>query len=254
MNIGIIGTYYTKDIHFLGKMKNVNTKFGKATVNIGKYKNNTMVFLQRHGKSNEVNPNLINHKANMAALKKQNVEVVLSIHLVGSLKHNINIGDIVIPTDFICLNKTPSFYDNSSDPHFPDMKYPYCPKLRKMILRSMQQLKIWKKTGVYFNITGPRLETKSERIFFENAGGDIVGMTDAYEASLAREMGMCYSSICLVTDKAGEEITISKENLKQLIRNRLVKLLDLSLEELSTKKIGNCKCYSYSHLKGEKIV
>ena len=37
---------------------------------------------------------------------------------------------------------------------------------------------------------------------FERLGGDIVGMTGVPEVVLAREAGVCYMSICVVTNLA----------------------------------------------------
>jgi purine nucleoside phosphorylase len=51
--------------------------------------------------------------------------------------------------------------------------------------------------GVYIQTTGPRLETKAE-IEMLKAFGDVVGMTMASEATLAKELGLPYASICSI--------------------------------------------------------
>lgn len=51
--------------------------------------------------------------------------------------------------------------------------------------------------GVYFQTTGPRLETPAEIKMFANFG-DVVGMTLASETVLANEKGISLASICSV--------------------------------------------------------
>ena len=49
--------------------------------------------------------------------------------------------------------------------------------------------------GIYIQTTGPRLETRAE-IEMLKSFGDLVGMTMANEATLAKELGIAYASIC----------------------------------------------------------
>jgi 5'-methylthioadenosine phosphorylase len=55
--------------------------------------------------------------------------------------------------------------------------------------------------GCYVCIEGPRFSTKAEsRIWRDVYGCDIIGMTLVPEINLARELGMCYALLALVTD------------------------------------------------------
>ena len=49
-------------------------------------------------------------------------------------------------------------------------------------------------------IQGPRFSTRAESRWFGSAGWEVVNMTQYPEAILARELGMCYSGVALVTD------------------------------------------------------
>ena len=51
--------------------------------------------------------------------------------------------------------------------------------------------------GVYVNTRGPRYETKAEVKHFATIG-DVVGMTAAHEAGLAKELGLKYAAVCVV--------------------------------------------------------
>ena len=55
-------------------------------------------------------------------------------------------------------------------------------------------------TGTVVVIQGPRFSTRAESRWFGSAGWEVVNMTQYPEAILARELGMCYSGIALVTD------------------------------------------------------
>ena len=49
---------------------------------------------------------------------------------------------------------------------------------------------------------GPRLETPAEIKKYKSYGCDLVGMTLVPEVFLAKELEMCYSAICYVTNYA----------------------------------------------------
>jgi 5'-methylthioadenosine phosphorylase len=55
-------------------------------------------------------------------------------------------------------------------------------------------------------IQGPRFSTRAESRWYADAGFDVINMTQYPEAYLARELGLCYSGLALVTDRdAGVE-------------------------------------------------
>jgi purine nucleoside phosphorylase len=56
--------------------------------------------------------------------------------------------------------------------------------------------------GVYAATQGPRLETAAEINRMERDGADVVGMTGMPEAVLARELGLEYAAIAVVTNHA----------------------------------------------------
>ena len=54
--------------------------------------------------------------------------------------------------------------------------------------------------GTYLCIEGPQFSTKAESLLYRQWGVDIIGMTNATEAKLAREAEICYATLALVTD------------------------------------------------------
>ena len=72
-----------------------------------------------------------------------------------------------------------------------------------MILKASESLGLPVKSGACYVCTeGPRFETPAEIRMFQRLGADLVGMTSVPEVVLARELGMCYASIGMVTNEA----------------------------------------------------
>jgi 5'-methylthioadenosine phosphorylase len=66
--------------------------------------------------------------------------------------------------------------------------------------------------GTLVIIEGPRFSTRAESQWYAAQGWTLVGMTGHPEAVLARELALCYTPVCLVTDldagiAAGEGVT-----------------------------------------------
>ena len=87
--------------------------------------------------------------------------------------------------------------------------HPVCPDLSDLAYRaaskaavrvvSMKRPKVHR-GGTYVNIEGPAFSTKAESQIYKSWGLDVIGMTNLAEAKLAREAGICYSTVAMVTD------------------------------------------------------
>ena len=150
-------------------------------------------FIQRHGNPPSP-PHLINHKANIWALKSLDVKRILSVNSVGSLKLRSKPGTFVIPDDFISPWSVPTFFDNEMKFIVPQMHE----GMKDYLAGLCKRLKINVQVGgIYIQTIGPRLETKAE-IRLLKRYGDIVGMTMASEATLCMEYEIPYVSLCSV--------------------------------------------------------
>lgn len=176
------------------KAKTINTKYGNADVSFAE----NFVFIQRHGKNKNIPPHKINYKANLFALKELEVEQIIAINSVGSLKKKISPQSILIPDDFICLWQIPTFYDNETNHVIPEISE----NLRNKIIKTAKKvnIKVIEK-GIYAQAIGPRLETKAEISLLKNFA-DVVGMTMASECTLANELEIEFASICTVDNYA----------------------------------------------------
>jgi 5'-methylthioadenosine phosphorylase len=194
--MGIIAGTGFYDLGFLGeaKEKTIKTPYGDAYALSGK----GFLFIQRHGKERNTPPHMLNHKANISAFKQEDIHSVIALTSVGSMKRTIPPRSIVIPQDYMQFSNILTFNDVKALHVTPGLDE----ELRKKIISAAQKLKIRIVTrGVYLQTIGPRLETKAEINLFKNYA-DIVGMTMASEATLAREIGIKYAAISLVDNYA----------------------------------------------------
>jgi len=181
------------------------TKYGlpSDTISICELGNELVAFLPRHGLKHTIAPHKVPYKANLAALKELGVEYVIGTCIVGSLKKEIAPGSIVLPDQFVNLTWGRDDYseaDGGSFIHLP-MGEPYCKHLRGKIIEIAGgiSLPVVPQATVVV-VQGPRFSTSAESRWFSANGWDIVNMTQYPECYLARELGLCYSTIASVTD------------------------------------------------------
>ncbi len=233
--IGGSGLYSIKGL-VLKKKKRFSTPFGKPSDQyvIGEADGREIIFLPRHGSSHNIPPHQINYRANIWGFKKLGVERIISINAVGGIKKGLKPGDIVILDQIIDMtkNRKSTFYDGGEGVVHIDFTEPYCPDIRKILLKAGKNARVaLKNGGAYVAVEGPRLETSAEIRSFAMLGGDVVGMTVMPEASLARELEICYSGISVVANYAAgikkkklttkevmEEMAASTEKLKDLLK------------------------------------
>lgn len=182
----------------------INTPYGKPSgpISIGELGGGRIAFLPRHGSEHKIPPHKVPYKANLAALKSVGVSHIIATCVVGSLRKEIEPGDLVIPDQFINLTwgRDDTFEIDKSFIHLP-MANPYCEHLRSIIANELMGMKIqYRSSGTVVVIQGPRFSTIAESRMFAQWGGDIVNMTQYPECYFAREIGICYGVIASVTD------------------------------------------------------
>ena len=88
-------------------------------------------------------------------------------------------------------------------------------------------------------INGPRFSTRAESRWFSRMGWDLVNMTQYPEAALAREAGLPYAGLGLVTDyDAGLE---SDSERRAVSQERVFEMFEANLDRLRgvlTRAIG----------------
>lgn len=217
-DIGIFGGSGFYDLLQNFKEIEVKTPYGKPSdkIAIGEYAGKRIAFLPRHGKVHKYPPHKIPYLANLYAFKSLGVKRIIAPAACGSLNPKIKPGDFVICDQFVdrTKNRRDTFYDSSffalpkdeinKDKHkvaHVSSAEPYCENLRKIAIKSCQNLKISHyKKGTVVVIEGPRFSTIAESRWFQSEKWDVINMTQYPEVILARELEMCYVNISLITD------------------------------------------------------
>src|SRR5262249_22745544 len=101
--------------------------------------------------------------------------------------------------------------------------------------------------GTMVVIEGPRFSTRAESRWYASLGGTIVNMTGHPEAVLARELGICYTAIALVTDlDAGVEGEhgVTQEEVYLVIGENTGRLRELRRATVpSLAPRSDCSCH-----------
>lgn len=243
VRLAIIGGTGVYDPEILDDVREetVVTPYGRATVRIGKFRGLEVVFLARHGAGHTVPPHKINYRANIYALAALGVRRVIATAAVGSLRQAFGPGHFVLVDQFLDFtkNRVSTFFEGGEAGvvHI-DVTEPYCPEMRGHLEAAGKALGLpVANGGVYVCTEGPRFETPAEIRMFERLGGDLVGMTSVPEVVLAREAGLCYATIAMVTNYAagisGQPLTHEEvleimaangTNLRRLILEALPRL------------------------------
>jgi 5'-methylthioadenosine phosphorylase len=188
-----------------------------------------VLFLPRHGQGHSLPPHTINYRANLFALKKAGVKKVVATSAVGSLRTKIRPGDFVIPHQLLDFTKArPSTFFDGADGRVvhTDVTETYSKEVREALIGSFSgQGHSLHTKAVYVCTEGPRYETPAEITMFRRLGGDVVGMTGYPEAVLAKELGLKYATVCIVTNYgAGMQ--------KRVDHAEVLKLMERAMEDV----------------------
>lgn len=203
-DIGIFGGsgFYS----FLDNVKEVavETPYGAPSdrIAIAEIDGKKVAFLPRHGKDHQYPPHKINYRANIWAMKSLGVKQIIGPCAAGSLQPDVKPGDFVVVDQFV--NKTwdrkDTFYDGPVIRHLSAAD-PYCTRLRECAVQAATELKISVHSrGTVVVIQGPRFSTRAESLEYRRNGWEVINMTQYPEGWLARELGICYVNIALITD------------------------------------------------------
>ena len=182
----------------------VETPYGapSGSIHLGTVGDRRVAFLPRHGPEHDLVPHRVNYRANLWAMRELGVTRVLGPFAAGSLRPGIHPGDFVVCDQFV--DRTwgrPDTFHEGPTVHHVSAADPYCPETSAVAVRTARDVGITvHEGGTVVVIQGPRFSTRAESRWFRNQGWHIVNMTQVPEAILARELGICYSGIALVTD------------------------------------------------------
>ncbi|MDQ1438327.1 MAG: 5-methylthioadenosine phosphorylase [Acidimicrobiaceae bacterium] len=183
---------------------NVHTPYGppSAPVAVGQVGGRSVAFLPRHGKDHEFPPHRVNYRANVWALREVGVQRVFGPCAAGSLQPEVHPGEFVVLDQLV--DRTwgrPDTYSDGGVVGHVSFADPYCPELRSVLRTAASTVDVVAHDrGTVVVVQGPRFSTRAESAWFRAAGWEVVNMTQYPEAYLARELGLCYAGLALITD------------------------------------------------------
>ncbi|KAF6770567.1 hypothetical protein AHF37_10415, partial [Paragonimus kellicotti] len=225
--VGIIGGSGLNDLHILKNPveRRVQTIFGEPSDVLieGTVNNVPCVLLARHGRNHSIIPSDVNYRANIMALKEAGCTHILATNASGGLQDYTQPGDFIILDQFMdqTRGREQSLYGGRKPNldgvlHIP-MAEPFCEKTREILIEAARScsLTVWDRQrdpsgpdrhpcvhtrGSSVTINGPRFSTRFESKLYRSWGLDLIGMTLVPEVVLAREAGLSYASVSIVTD------------------------------------------------------
>jgi len=184
------------------------TRYGlpSGPVRVGTLAGKRVAFLARHGEGHSVPPHRINYRANLAALQMIGATRVLALNTVGGITPDCGPRALVCPhqlIDYTWGRVSTICEEDGSDVLHVDFGEPYSSTLRVQVVDAARRAGVAVVDGGCYGATqGPRLETKAEIARMRRDGCDLVGMTGMPEAGLARELGIDYACLGIVSNWA----------------------------------------------------
>ncbi len=227
----------------------VDTPYGapSAPVSIGTVAGRSVAFLPRHGRHHDHPPHAINYRANLWALRSLGVRQVLAPCAVGGLRDTVAPGDVVVPDQLVDrTHRRIGSYVERGACHLP-FADPYCERLSGAVAAAAPEVT---QGGTMVVVEGPRFSTRAESRHYADQGWDLINMTGAPEAALAREMRQCYTAIALVTDMdAGAEsgAGVGQEEVFALFKANLERLTGLLTDTIAAlPDPDGCSCSTWA--------
>ncbi|MBP9715623.1 MAG: MTAP family purine nucleoside phosphorylase [Candidatus Pacebacteria bacterium] len=255
--IGGSGLYELDNFNIVKKIP-MNTPYGSPSDEITIYEDGgkKFAFIPRHNKDHTIPPHKIPYKANIYALNKLGVKNIYSTCIAGSLKKSI------LPGSFVIIDQIVDFTWGRDDYFEVDKNFkhiafasPFCSHLKDQVIKACKKQGVKSKNkGTAVIIQGPRFSTLAESLFYMSNGWDIINMTQYPEAYFAREFGMCYSTLAMITDyNPGvlEKFQMKRKNadsIKKILNNSIdscKSILHLLVQDDQNHKCTECYFESY---------
>lgn len=138
-------------------------------------------------------------------LQRLGVETLILTAATGGVRPELRPGNLVCLSDHLNLigsNPLRGPNDARLGERFPDMTEVYSKRLRNMAKEEARRLGVQLVSAVYACLPGPSYETPAEIRMLRALGADVVGMSTAPEAIVARQAGMEVLGLALVANAA----------------------------------------------------
>jgi len=229
----------------------VDTPFGPPSEPpvVGDVAGRRVAFIPRHGRDHRFPPHRVNYRANLWALRALGVRQVLGPCAVGSMLPELGPGSLAVPDQIIdrTWGREHTVYGEPAGAVHIPFADPYCPRGRAAAVSAAHDTG-WhpRESATLVVINGPRFSSRAESRWHAASGAHLVGMTGMPEASIARELALCYTTLAVITDldagfEAGEGVTYT-EVMETFARSidRLKAVMLAAVERLPTD--DDCSC------------
>ena len=189
-------------------VREIESPYGRpsAPLQIFSRGNTKIIFLARHGVAHNIPPHMVNYRANCWAMKDMDVDHLLGVNAVGAIRAGIKASDLVLPNQIIdyTWGREHTISDSADVPLVhTDFEFPYDSELRKMLLAAAAVSGVHLHDGGTQGVAqGPRFESAAEVSRMQLDGCDVVGMTAMPEVGIARELGLDYAGLCVISNIA----------------------------------------------------
>jgi 5'-methylthioadenosine phosphorylase len=225
-SIGIIGGSGLYQIDGLADAADVtlDTPFGPPSDSIvsGRLAGRQVYFLPRHGRGHRIMPHEVNYRANIYALRSLGVRWIICVTAVGSLQEQYQPRHILLPSQFFDRTSRRSeqtFFGGGIVAHvgFAD---PISAGLRQIVAHAGAGIGYTiHNGGTYVAMDGPAFSTRAESEAHRRMGFDVIGMTNAAEARLAREAEIALATMAMITDYDCWKIDAEPVTAKMVFEN-----------------------------------
>ena len=145
-------------------------------------------------------------------------DTLVLTNAAGGINEHFSIGSLVMITDQIASfvpNPLIGKNDSEEGPRFHDMSEVYDKELRRLLKEAAGEESLSLEEGVYCQLTGPSFETPAEIRMLKTIGADMVGMSTAVEANVARHIGLRVAGVSLISNMASgiSEVKLSEEDV-----------------------------------------
>ncbi len=259
--LGIIGGSGLYDIPGLESVQslNVTTRYGHPSSPIvsGKLGDLDITFIARHGTGHHLNPSEVPYRANIAALKSLGITHLVSLSAVGSLREELPPRTAVLPDQIIDMTRLRdrTFFEGGVVAHV-GMADPFCPTFREALFPIAERSAPGARNGgTYLCIEGPQFSTRAESMLYRSWNAHVIGMTAMPEARLAREAGLCYATVAMVTDYDvwhDHEADVTVEVVQRVMRDNVKVSRDI-IQKLAAQGLPSCVHGCHSAIEGAII-